>query len=97
MMIDTKTLNEIRTKNEIVGLIRSYFPLRESGSEFAAPCPFHGETTPSFFINPKVQIFHCFGCHAGGDVFAFVMAYEQIGFDQAVRKLAERAGIKLPE
>ena len=70
-------------------------PLKKAGANFTALCPFHKEKTPSFNVNPHKQIFHCFGCHKGGDVFTFVKEYENIGFVDAVRRLAERAKIPL--
>jgi DNA primase len=76
-------------------VIGSYFPLKRAGANFRALCPFHKEKTPSFNVNPQKQIWHCFGCGAGGDVFTFVMNYENLDFVASVRRLAERAGIKL--
>src|SRR5439155_1336000 len=73
----------------------SYLPLKRAGANFVALCPFHKETTPSFNVNSHRQIFHCFGCHKGGDVFAFVQEYENITFPEAVRRLAERAHLPL--
>jgi DNA primase len=78
-----------------VDIIGSYLPLKKAGANFVALCPFHKEKTPSFNVNPHKQIFHCFGCHKGGDVFTFVKEYENIGFMDAVRRLAERAKIPL--
>lgn len=93
--ISPATLEQIRAANDIVDVVSSYLPLKRAGSNFVALCPFHREKTPSFNVNPRLQIFHCFGCHKGGDVFSFVQQYENIGFIDAVRRLAERAGIKL--
>ena len=76
-------------------VIGAYLPLKKAGANFTALCPFHKEKTPSFNVNPHRQIFHCFGCHKGGDVFTFVKEYENIGFVDAVRRLAERAKIPL--
>ena len=76
-------------------VISSYFPLKRAGANFRALCPFHKEKTPSFNVNPPKQIWHCFGCGAGGDVFKFVMQYENLEFPDAVRRLAERAGIRI--
>ncbi|MDW7979574.1 MAG: DNA primase, partial [Verrucomicrobiales bacterium] len=94
-LVSPATLEQIRAANDIVDVVSSYIPLKRAGSNFVALCPFHREKTPSFNVNPRLQIFHCFGCHRGGDVFAFVQQYENIGFIDAVRRLAERAGIKL--
>ena len=88
-------LDRIRQNNDVVEVIGSYFPLKRAGANFRALCPFHKEKTPSFNVNPAKQIWHCFGCGAGGDVFTFVMKYENLEFVAAVRRLAERAGIKL--
>ena len=76
-------------------VIGSYLPLKRAGANFVALCPFHKEKSPSFNVNPHKQIFHCFGCHKGGDVFTFVKEYENIDFPEAVRRLAERAKIPL--
>ena len=89
------TLDRIRAASDIVDVIGSYLPLKKAGANFVALCPFHKEKTPSFNVNPHRQIFHCFGCHKGGDVFAFVKEYENIGFVDAVRRLADRAKIPL--
>src|SRR5262249_32079132 len=75
--------------------IGSYVPLKRAGANFRAICPFHKEKTPSFNVNPQRQIYHCFGCHKGGDVFTFVKDYENIPFPDAVRRLAERAKIPI--
>ena len=85
----------IRAASDIVDVIGSYVPLKKNGANFTALCPFHKEKSPSFNVNPHKQIFHCFGCHKGGDVFTFVKDYENIGFMDAVRRLAERAKIPL--
>jgi DNA primase len=89
------TLERIRAASDIVDVVGSYLPLKHAGANFVALCPFHKEKTPSFNVNPQKQIFHCFGCHKGGDVFTFVKEYENIGFMDAVRRLAERAKIPL--
>ncbi|MGV3532511.1 MAG: DNA primase, partial [Chthoniobacteraceae bacterium] len=95
--IPQETIEQVATANDIVDVIGSYFPLKRAAGTFKAICPFHREKTPSFTVNPQRQIFKCFGCGAGGSVFRFVMDYEQIDFGSAVRKLAERAGIRLIE
>src|SRR5579872_6686180 len=89
------TLEQIRSASDIVDVIGSYVPLKRAGANFVALCPFHREKSPSFNVNPHKQIFHCFGCHKGGDVFTFVKEYENIPFPDAVRRLAERAKIPL--
>ena len=89
------TLEQIRSASDIVDVIGGYLPLKRAGVNFVALCPFHREKTPSFNVNPHRQIFHCFGCHKGGDVFSFVKEIENIEFPEAVRRLAERARIPL--
>jgi DNA primase len=89
------TLERVRAASDIVDIIGASLPLKKAGANFTALCPFHKEKTPSFNVNPHKQIFHCFGCHKGGDVFTFVKEYENIGFVDAVRRLAERAKIPL--
>jgi DNA primase len=90
-------LDQIRAASDIVEIIGAALPLKRAGANFVALCPFHKEKTPSFNVNPHRQIFHCFGCHKGGDVFTFVKEYENLSFPEAVRRLAERARIPLPE
>ena len=94
-LIPDHILDQIRQNNDIVEVIGSYFPLKRAGANFRALCPFHKEKTPSFNVNPQKQIWHCFGCGAGGNVFTFVMKYENAEFVDVVRRLAERAGIRL--
>lgn len=89
------TLERVRAASDIVDIIGSYLPLKRAGANFTALCPFHKEKSPSFNVNAHRQIFHCFGCHKGGDVFTFVKEYENIGFMDAVRRLADRAKIPL--
>lgn len=94
-LIPQDKLEQIRAASDIVDVIGSYLPLKRAGANFVALCPFHKEKSPSFNVNPQRQIFHCFGCHKGGDVFTFVKDYENIGFMDAVRRLAERAKIPI--
>ncbi|MCK5849702.1 MAG: DNA primase [Kiritimatiellae bacterium] len=94
-LIPKRVLDDIQFKTDIVELIGSYFALKRTGSTFKAVCPFHKEKTPSFHVNPQRQIFHCFGCGAGGNVFGFVMQHEGVPFIMAVKILAQRAGIVL--
>jgi len=89
-------LELIQSQSEIVEVISQYYPLKRSGQNYKALCPFHSEKTPSFMISPQKQIFHCFGCGAGGDIFSFIMRQEGLTFPEAVRFLAERAKIELP-
>jgi DNA primase len=93
--IPEHVLERVRQGNDIVEVIGSYFPLKRAGANFRALCPFHKEKTPSFNVSPSRQIWHCFGCGAGGNVFTFVMKYENLDFVSAVRRLAERAGIEI--
>ena len=94
-LLSSATREQIRAASDIVDVIGSYLPLKKAGANFTALCPFHKEKSPSFNVNPSKQIFHCFGCHKGGDVFEFIEQYENIGFMDAVRRLAERAKIPL--
>jgi DNA primase len=95
-LIPPQKLEEIRAASDIVDVISGYLgPLKRAGGNFTALCPFHREKSPSFNVNPGRQIFHCFGCHKGGDVFTFVKEYESLSFIEAVRRLAERARIVL--
>jgi DNA primase len=87
--------DEIKQKIDIVDFIREYIPVKAVGANFQALCPFHGEKTASFVISPEKQIWHCFGCGKGGDLFSFVMEMEGLGFVEAVRLLAPRAGVVL--
>ena len=92
-----KWLEELKSRTNIVDVIGSYATLTKKGKNYWACCPFHTEKTPSFAINEFEQFYHCFGCHAGGDVIRFVMEIESVSFYEAVKMLAERAGIPLPE
>jgi len=94
-LVAPATLEQIRAASDVVDVIGAYLPLKRAGANFVALCPFHREKSPSFNVNPHRQIFHCFGCHKGGDVFTFVKEYENISFPDAVRRLAERAHIPL--
>ncbi len=94
--IADKTLDELRYRCDIVELITSYVPLKRAGKNFSACCPFHEETKPSFMVNQERQIFKCFGCGKGGNVYHFMMHKERVGFFDAVRMVAERVGYDLP-
>ena len=89
-------LDEIRSRLDIVELVGQFVNLKRAGQHWKGLCPFHAEKTPSFTVNPKRGIFHCFGCNAGGDAFGFLMRHDRLGFPEAVRALAERAGVPLP-
>lgn len=97
MRYDDQIVEKVQSLNDIVEIISSYFPLKRAGRNFKAVCPFHQEKTPSFMVNPDRQIFHCFGCGVGGDVFSFVMKYENLTFPEALKQLADRARVPLPE
>src|SRR5581483_301518 len=97
VMIPNETIEQIAAANDIVDVIGAYFPLKRAGTVYKALCPFHQEKSPSFTVNPQRQIFKCFGCGAGGSVFKFVQQYESVDFPTAVKKLADRAGIRIVE
>src|SRR5437660_1492987 len=96
-LIAPAALEQIRAASDIVDVIGAYLPLKRAGTNFVTLCPFHKEKSPSFNVNPHRQIFHCFGCHKGGDVFTFVMEYESVDFPEALRRLADRAKIPLEQ
>jgi DNA primase len=96
-LIPESTLTEIQLKVDIVELISQYIPLKGAGRNYKALCPFHSEKTSSFVVNPEKQIFHCFGCGAGGNIFGFIMRYENINFPEAVEILAAKAGVVIPK
>lgn len=97
MRIPETTIEEVRRASDIVDVISGYVRLKKRGKNFLGLCPFHTEKTPSFNVSPDRQMYHCFGCGTGGNVFTFVMEYEKVSFVEAVRTLAERAGIALPQ
>ncbi len=90
-------VEEVRRSNDIVEVISQYVPLKKKGASYFGLCPFHSEKSPSFSVSPDKQIYYCFGCGAGGNVISFVMEYENYSFQEALKYLADRAGIKLPE
>jgi DNA primase len=89
-------IGRVREQTDIVALIGEHVTLKRSGASFKGLCPFHSEKSPSFYVHPQRQFFHCFGCQASGDVITFVMKLEGLAFPEAVRRLAERAGVELP-
>ncbi len=89
-------LDEIRSRVDIVEVVGQFVKLKRTGENWKGLCPFHTEKTPSFTVNPKRNIYHCFGCGAGGDAFSFLMRQDRVAFPEAVRTLAERAGVALP-
>jgi len=88
-------IEEIKAKIDLVQFISGYIPLQKAGRNFKAPCPFHTEKTPSFIVSPERQIWHCFGCQKGGDVFRFLMEYDRMDFGEALRLLAKKTGVVL--
>ena len=96
MRYSDELLEEIRSRNDIIDVISQYVTLKRSGRNYFGLCPFHNEKSPSFSVSPDKQIFHCFGCGVGGNVFHFVMKIENISFVESVQMLADRAGINLP-
>lgn len=97
MYYPEELVEEIRTKNDIVGVISGYVRLTKKGGNHWGCCPFHNEKTPSFAVSESKQMFHCFGCGVSGNVYTFVMQYENFTFPEAVKSLAQRAGVNLPE
>ena len=97
MRYSDEILNEVRENSDIVEVISQYVHLKRSGRNYFGLCPFHNEKSPSFSVSPDKQIFHCFGCGVGGNVFTFISKIEGIGFKEAIENLADRAGIVLPK
>ncbi|AYB39063.1 DNA primase [Brevibacillus laterosporus] len=89
-------VNQVRAAVDIVDVVGEYVQLKKRGRAYLGLCPFHSEKTPSFNVNAERQFYHCFGCHAGGDVFSFVMQVEQLSFPEALQKLADRVGLTPP-
>lgn len=96
-LIPEPLIDEIQLRIDLAELIGRYVPLKRSGRHFKANCPFHKERTPSFMVNSDKQIFHCFGCGVGGNVFSFLMLHDRLTFPEAVQQLAEHVGVQLPE
>ena len=97
MYYSDELIEEIRSKNDIVDVISGYVRLQKKGSSYFGLCPFHNEKSPSFSVSRQKQMYYCFGCGAGGNVFTFLMEYENFSFLEALKVLAERAGVDLPE
>lgn len=97
MYYPEELVEEIRERNDIVDVISGYVKLQRKGSSYFGLCPFHNEKSPSFSVSPGKQMYYCFGCGAGGNVFTFVMEYENYTFPEALKVLADRAGVSLPE
>lgn len=96
MRYSDEIIEEVRQTNDIVDIISQYVRLKRSGRNYFGLCPFHNEKSPSFSVSPDKQIFHCFGCGVGGNVFTFLSKIEGINFIEAVQMLAERSNIVLP-
>ena len=97
MYYSEEVIEEVRTKNDIVDVISGYVRLQKKGSSYFGLCPFHNEKSPSFSVSREKQMYYCFGCGAGGNVFTFLMDYENFSFVEALKFLADRAGVALPE
>lgn len=97
MYYSDELIEDIRMKNDILDVVSGYVKLQKKGSSYFGLCPFHNEKSPSFSVTPSKQMYYCFGCGAGGNVYTFVMQYENYDFVEAVKMLAERAGVELPE
>jgi len=97
MFYPDELVEEVRTQNDIVDVISDYVKLKRTGSNYVGLCPFHNEKTPSFSVSRGKQMYYCFGCGAGGNVFTFIMEYENFNFVESIKHLAERANIALPE
>mgnify|MGYP004553140913 FL=1 len=97
MYYPEELVEEVRQKNDIVDVVSGYVRMKQRGANYVGLCPFHNEKTGSFSVSPSRQIFKCFGCGIGGNVFTFIMQYENYTFVEAMKMLAERAGVKLPE
>ncbi len=97
MYYPEELIEEVRIKNDIVDVISGYVRMQKKGSNYFGLCPFHNEKSPSFSVSPAKQIFYCFGCGAGGNVITFLMEYENASFQEALKMLADRAGVNLPE
>lgn len=96
MRYSEDAIEEVRMKNDVVDVISGYVKLQKKGSNYFGLCPFHNEKSPSFSVSPAKQMYYCFGCGAGGNAITFVMEYENYSFSEALKVLADRAGVKLP-
>ena len=97
MYYSEELIEEVRSRNDIVDVISGYVRLQKKGSSYFGLCPFHNEKSPSFSVSRQKQMYYCFGCGAGGNVITFLMEYENYSFQEALKVLAERVGIELPE
>src|SRR5262249_46791157 len=90
-------IDDLRLQANLLTVIQDYVPLKRAGRTYKGLCPFHSEKTPSFHVDPEKGFFHCFGCGVGGDVFKFLELHEKVAFPEAVRLLAQKFGVSLPE
>ena len=97
MRYPDEIIEEVRQKNNIVDIVGSYVKLKKTGSNYMGLCPFHNEKSGSFSVSESRQMYHCFGCGVSGNVFTFLMEYENYTFVEALKVLAEKAGVTLPE
>ncbi|NLW00538.1 MAG: DNA primase [Clostridiales bacterium] len=97
MLLSGDFIEDVRSRNDIVDIISEYVHLKPSGKGYFGLCPFHSEKTPSFHVSPDKQVYYCFGCSMGGNVFTFIMAMEKLDFPESVKYLAEKAGMELPD
>ena len=97
MYYPDEIVEEVRSRNDIVDIISGYVRLQKRGSNYFGLCPFHNEKSPSFSVSPGKQMYYCFGCGAGGNVITFLMEYENYTFAEALKVLADRAGVTLPQ
>ena len=97
MFYSDEIIEEVRSRSDIVDVVSGYLSLQKKGNNYWACCPFHNEDTPSFSVSSAKQMFHCFGCGVSGNVYTFLMKYENYSFPEAVKVLAQRCGVNLPE
>jgi DNA primase len=90
-------VDDLKRQADIVRVVQDYVQLKKKGANWMACCPFHKEKTPSFSVSPTKEIFYCFGCHKGGDVFSFVKEIEGVGYGEAIKIVADRVGMPLPK
>ena len=95
MRIPESKIEEVRTSASVVDVVSEFVQLRKRGKNYIGLCPFHNEKTPSFTVSEEKQIFHCFGCHTGGNVFKFLMEFQKISFVESVQQLADQLGITI--
>ena len=97
MRYENEIIEEVRERNDIVDVISGYVSLKKKGSSYFGLCPFHNEKSPSFSVSREKQMYYCFGCGQGGDVYHFLQEYNRLSFGEALKELADRAGVVLPE